>query len=101
LEHNNVEPSPKDGAQSQGKWRLLGLLVLTVTLLCWATAGGLTNAIAFNGVSPIWLPVAAIAGFSGEISLVIGLSLLGFQQLSKRFESLKALSAKLRSPTMP
>jgi hypothetical protein len=95
LEQDSDDALPKGGKQSQGKWRWLGILVLVVTLICWGTAGSLTYAVAFHGVSPFWLPAAAIAGFSGEVSLVIGLSLLSFKLFKKRFEALQAFSSKL------
>ena len=79
-------------------WRAVGVGILAVTSACWITAASLTYGIAFHGVSPYWLPVAAVAGFSGEICLVIGLSLLGFKQFANRFEALKSMARRWLPP---
>jgi hypothetical protein len=75
---------------------MVGIGILALTTLCWLVAGTLTYSIAFLEVSALWLPVAAVAGFSGEICLVIGLSLLGFKQFTKRFEAIRKLARRLR-----
>lgn len=79
-------------------WRVVGVGLLAVTSACWMTAGALTYGITFLGASPYWIPVAAVTGFSGEICLVIGLSMLGFKQFEKRFAALKALTHRWLPP---
>jgi hypothetical protein len=94
---NSVGVVNAEAARDRKKWRTIGGFVLLTTLACWATAATLTYGIAFRGVSIYWAPFAAIAGFSGEVCLVIALSLFGFKQFTKRFEALKLRWQKLRN----
>jgi hypothetical protein len=86
----------KSPVKSPAKWRIIGIAVLVLTAIFWLTAATLTYAIAFLNVSPYWLPVAAAAGFSGEVCLVIGLSLLGVKFFAKRFEAIKGFAIRWR-----
>jgi hypothetical protein len=91
------EASHSKEIQNRKKWRLIGAFVLLAMFACWATAATLTYGIAYRGLSLYWAPLAAIAGFSGEVCLVIALSFLGFKQFTKRFETLKLRWKKMRN----